>query len=474
VIFILFIIFINDPIDILPPCINDVEPFYIRMKSPPRLAFLSCFVFLVDKSSSVSPTTQSSIFVRDRPTEQSCIGSSRSKELFSRYLRSELFLAEASASRIPDEAYSILVSRFVRGYEGNFNLDDSVFESILSGDTPIETIMRPALHADSSDSDTEWVGSDSTGHSYLLTQRRAVAAPIPSDDIIVSNAVADLVKMRDEIERTTPDDNWYTFLSDSVNTELYLVHNQVDQASACKTLQCRIWREVLRQLHYRVAIGFANEEWPDFYYFSLKVSPVLHGLVSEANRGPGRDDVPKCSMLVAAVAVPFAIEAGVTVGCWCIGRCIKWYRSRYETTTEAPTTTPEPPTTVDPSIGIRREQRRIFFQSANAYLDEIVKLVGSVPGSQSTEFEARIAETRKTVVKRVLQITSGMSKMSGGLDSEGVRFDISKAEKLALNVNELMTEPMTPISWEASMRSSIMQAVNELRTELLELLVQLV
>ena len=442
------------------------------IRQPFALAFLGMFA-----DGTNHPAHSTEIFLEPEVDASSCTTTSGSIDLFSTYLASTDFLEEAKRQKLPDDQYFMLVSRFVWGYQGNFNLDDAVFEAILEGTYSVTSTSTVQVQ-ETEDTSAELLAGSSEAAVVAIGDgpHRRSPVPIRSDDIIVTNAVPDLIKVRNDIEGMAPqiNDDWYITLSAKVNTELYLVYNQVEQASSCDSLQCRIWREVLKQLHLRVAVGFASKEWPDCYFFSGQVSPVLQGLISEGLRSRAHHDQPKFCMVAAAIVLPIVIEASVTVGCWCLGRCMKWYRESHETTTEAPTTTPEPPTTVDPMIGIRREHRKIFFKSASAYLDEVVGLVGSVDEKgEVSEFEAKLAEVRKIVIWRIMEIATGMSKMAGEVDSNISDFDVSKAKKLAFEVNSVMSQYITPTNW-LIIRANLSQYVTELRTELINLLIQLV
>ena len=443
-------------------CPSTVSGMAHRISSMILLSFFSIVL------ASYDPEAVSD-FILDIDPQDACTCSQDAPMLFANYLDSETFLSVAASNLLPEEVYSVLISRVIPGYKGHGYFPDDVFSAILDGnyDAVTTTTTSPVELSEPEDEETRFVEASQFAVTPIMTNfRRRWVEP---DDVILTNAVPDLIKVADAIHGTgESDENWYIFLSEKVNTELFLIHSQVEQISECRTLQCRIWREVLRQLHYRVAIAFSTKFSMDFVEFSSSVSPVLQGLIMEGMKARAdKIHQPKCMIAVTvAVAVPIVAEAGIAFGCWCLGQCIKFYRARYTTTTPIPSTLPLT-IPVDSEYLVKLGQGKTFFKTATASLDEVVKILGSVDVADG-DFDNKIMTVRRTVIMRVMEITTGVTKI--GVDM----MDINPAVELAFDINASMsTGPITPSNWK-DIKGDILRNISGIRAELIKLVFQFV
>lgn len=282
---------------------------------------------------------------------------------------------------------------------------------------------------------------------------------IPAKDFIRTNALGDLKSVLDAISSCTSPD-LYAALADSVNLALYFINSETSALSQCQFLSCRLWRELLNQLQMRVAVGFADRKWVSREALEQDLTSALYPLIEAASVGdrPGSEvkGLVFLAPLLIAVA-PLVIDAGVKATCWCIG---KWKASKTTTTTDTPTTTST--TTIDPSIEIRKEQRRVFFMSANTYLDEIARAVGSTSASAEAEFDSKIDSLRVLVADRLTKVTSVLARL-GSFTTSG--YDPSHAVALTFDVIRRMDAAQTIAHWSET-QLLISSVVSEIRSDL--------
>ena len=371
-------------------------------------------------------------------------------EFYSRYLASDEFLAHASEDAHADVSLDTLISLCTSVLSGRVRAsDDALFRRVGAGSNEIvSTTSSPELE-------------EALEVPAPMHRVPGLRQPIPPNDYIITNAASEveavLASIRDQWTTPSPsvDNEWYTTLNEPVNIALFFVSEQTGLSSSCEIPRCRLWRELLRKVHHRVAIAFVHKEFTSFYDFSDAVERPLGLLVrlskDSASHLPG---VPKKDFLPLIVLAPLVVQAAVTVTCWCIKRHAK-----------TTTTTTLPPTTVlttpDPSIAIKSQQRKIFFLAANAYLDEVITLLGSTEASPAT-----VTASRQRIMALIVNVATGLTKL-GRLGSS---VDVDKSVALALNVASVLGD--TGNSW-SSTRAGVTVAVNALRTELTNVLIDM-
>lgn len=165
--------------------------------------------------------------------------------------------------------------------------------------------------------------------------------PISGDDFITSqetfvrldsliSALDRLLEIRDD----SPDIDWYTHdLTRAINLEFYYLYVDTSHQSTCKSFQCHAWRVLIQQTHYRCAQGLFLHDWSGGCLdFHRTITSYLEPLRMQSGRCSAWlsnstfttvNGKPK-SFAPLVILVPIAVE----VGCWCIGKCIRYYRDR--------------------------------------------------------------------------------------------------------------------------------------------------
>jgi hypothetical protein len=158
-------------------------------------------------------------------------------------------------------------------------------------------------------------------------------------------------------------------------------------------------------------------------------------------------------LMLAPIVVPVVKEAV----CWCIG----WWRNRHTTTTtETPTTTTT--TTPDPAIAIRAEQKRVFFLSANAYLDEISRAVGTVSVAGEGDFGTKLDALRSLTKDRLTKVTTVFARL-GSFTS--VDFDPSRSVALTFEIIQKLNSAKAIENWPET-QLAVTSALSDIRSDL--------
>ena len=232
-------------------------------------------------------------------------------------------------------------------------------------------------------SSVAYVGLSATVDKHLLASTIGIPpnvtiddTPISGDDYISSEEVFarldSIIKGFDQLmelvdlspaNETSPD--WFDHdLTRSINLELYYLHIDVSQQSRCSSFQCHAWRILLAQTHYQCAqwvlVGDSIATISEFIRTMLGYMEPLRMQSGRCStwlpHHPSVVDGKTKSFAPLVILIPIVVE----VGCWCIGRCIKYYLDHRKaaataTTTTAPTSSvlsipPPTSTPIDPRI----------------------------------------------------------------------------------------------------------------------------
>jgi hypothetical protein len=241
--------------------------------------------------------------------------------------------------------------------------------------------------------------------------------------------------------------------SSDINLQLYYLHTDLTQRSACPNLESRVFRKLIEQLHYQLTIAVVDNTQV------AALAPVikfLHQNVEQLERGAESLAHPPRPMFMMAPIVLLVAPIVAEVGCWCLGRCIRYYRDRTSTTTTTTTTTTTPSTIAAWIIEGQRRQMEQFIAIANSDLDEIMIKIGTVSG---TDYEREIGALRSTFVMKIMAITKGM------VANGGSSFDPTSTLESSFRITELLSKSHEISEWQ-SVRTEILSMVSKLRSEL--------
>jgi hypothetical protein len=107
----------------------------------------------------------------------------------------------------------------------------------------------------------------------------------------------------------------------------------------------------------------------------------------------------------------------------------------------------------------------MFFKTSNAYLDEIVKLLGYADPTSEDGWSDRLAVVKKMVNKRIMEIASGIAVAAPGYDSVDVI-------RLAFEVPAQLSQFSGVKEDWPSFCAHISKTVNSLRNELLRIVLE--
>jgi hypothetical protein len=387
---------------------------------------------VVSGSGSIPSTPREDHHHNSCPTDQT----PQMNAFYLNFISSPTYIDSVRSEIITDDCFFILSKKFERKIE-----DETVFENALNGLCSIPTRDPEPIE---SAEDVVGVALPYMVPRFTVDDGHSVRL----DDCIASEEVAKQLKhILKSLEEPADRPN--------ASVLLYYLHVDLSQRSVCPNIDSRVFRKLVEQVHYRFTVGASDGG------FNLEsMIPVLTSLYTEAMdleiaaRGLAHPAEPKFMIapLVLAV-VPIVAE----IGCWCIGRCIKYYRDRTSTTTTTtPTTTSTPSTIAAWVLEGQRRQIEQFINVANADLDEIMIKIGSV---SDTDFEKQISALRTALMVKVMATTKGM------VANGGSSYDPGSTIESSLRLTELLSRSHTSSDWPA-VRKEILTTVSSLRSEL--------
>ena len=398
---------------------------------PPWL-FITTFLVCVYEAQSCSPTAL---------------------RFYASYLASEDCVKAYNKMLLTDEEFNLLVSRFDSVLGGVDDATDEAYSELLgNGPVPISIEVGDELGLVNDIDD-----------NALAPGHRKPGEQVDSGDYMTGVSLVQLRSLQQAIAESWVRwssggyEDWEESLDDSVNVGLYYISTSADQNSRCMSLDCRIWRLLLADIHHRVAIGFKEKTWVDFAEFANFIEPLLTVLIREVDvqGGLGTDQVKGFVFLV-----PVAVVAA-DVGCWCLGQCIKYYRANQPVPPVTPVVSVPIPI-VDPLAPLQRVQMQLFFASANRDLDDLLTdlmLVNS--GLSDTLLNAAIANIRTLFMVKLMAISHGV--ISNSTPGAPIQALVMSG---TLSLAQLLSRQFAMSTWMAD-RREIFNAITQLRAVLI-------
>lgn len=359
---------------------------------------------------------------------------------------------------------------------GSTNEDDSKADDVSCplGPKPTEVVEMITRYVSSSEyiaeCASEMISEDEFEGIIAGLHRAGMGVRIRQGDYIITKGVDTYEEILDRIWVSEVKDgpDFRNLLQQTI-VDLYFLLIETTQMSDMESSEARNWGAALAQVHYRIVAGVASHRWDDIDSFSAELREPMFVILDAAKRSRSlapRVHQPEAFVITAAVVAPIVLPVIARAGCWCLGRCVDWYRSTHSTTTttELPSTTVAP-TTVDPTQGVRKKHRKMFFKTSNAYLDEIVKILGYADSTSEDGWSDRLAVVKKMVNKRIMEIASGIAVAAPGSDSVDVirlAFEVPAQFSQFSGVKE---------DWP-SFCARISKTVNLLRNELLRIVLE--
>ena len=246
---------------------------------------------------------------------------------FVRYINSPAYVSQCESLMLPGDHFSILTDAMSRGRGSLTVLEDVLARTYISP-------VRTDTHLDDYSGRVSREMSRESLHDDLNINgiemgfvRGFKLLRVPIRDFIVYSAVGTLRAIQSSISGIWSIDPipespvWYSLLNESVNLQLYSLWVSVNVFSACTDLICRVWREILTQVHYRVVVGFARQQWTEFPNFATDIESILLGLILQSEDRLAR--IPLQNTLI----IPETNESACCCF-WCLICCFRSHRHR--------------------------------------------------------------------------------------------------------------------------------------------------
>ena len=299
--------------------------------------------------------------------------------IYVNYIHSDVYLNLIRDQLLPDISYQNLWSK----YQGLWT--DDYFERAIGGslaplpDRP-EAISTPYVNP-------------------------AYTPNIPLDDYIASPSVAGqlryLLELGFSLTAKWPQDHQNT------NLMAYYLLTDLEQRSVCDSLDCRVFRKIVQQFHYRFTIMMMNKAGPAEPPNKFDVLLPMDLMESVVKLLEKRTQ----NLLVSTTSqVRLPTTAG---GCWSRFFACPWIR-RQPTTPPTTTTTTTTPIYENPAwIERTRANDKVFLSNfindTNNRLDKILVELGSIIGGGGEEFrfEDKVQVMRLFIIHQLMSVMKG-------------------------------------------------------------------